>query len=81
MTKKELTEKIASIRGIGHNTREYTPEEMTFAYIKGYEHAMDTACKLLKSAVMYRRTFFGRQEERVFDDAFIRKFREANKIE
>lgn len=23
----------------------------------------------------------GRQEERVFDDAFIRKFREANKIE
>lgn len=81
MTKKRLTEKFASIRDVAHDAKEYTPEDMTFAYVKGHEHAMDTACKLLKSAVMYRRTFFGRQEERVFDDAFIRKFREANKIE
>ena len=29
---------------------------------------------------MYRRSFFGRHEERVFDDDFIRKFREETKI-
>lgn len=80
MTKKELTEKFASIRGVDHNTREYTPEEMSFAYIKGYERAIDIACRVLEGAVIYRRSLFGRLEERVFDDDFIRKFKEKNKI-
>lgn len=80
MTKEQLTEKFASIRGVGHNTREYTPEEMAFAYVKGYEYAIDIACQVLEGLVMYRRSFFGRSEERVFDDDFIEKFRETNKI-
>lgn len=81
MTKEQLTEKFASIRGVGHNTREYTPEEMAFAYVKGYEYAIDIACELLESIVMYRKSFFGRSEHRVIDDATIREFRERNKIE
>ena len=80
MTKKQLTEKFASIRSVGHNTREYTPEEMAFAYVKGYEYAIDIACQVLEGLVMYRRSFFGRSEERVFDDDFIEKFRETTKI-
>ena len=80
MTKRELTEKFASIRGVGHNTREYTPEEMAFAYVKGYEYAIDLACQVLEGLVMYRRSFFGRSEERVCDDDFIEKFRETTKI-
>ena len=36
MTKRELTEKFASIRGIAHTTREFTPEEMAIAYVNGY---------------------------------------------
>ena len=75
MTKRELTEKFASIRGVGQNTREYTPEEMASAYVKGYEYAIDIACQVLEGAVMYRRSVFGRSEERVFDDAFIKDFR------
>lgn len=81
MTKRELTEKFASIRGISHITREFTPEEMATAYVNGYERAIDLACQVLEGLVMYRRSFFGRSEERVFDDDFIEKFREANKIE
>ena len=80
MTKKELTEKFASIRGISHITREYTPEEMASAYVKGYEYAIDIACQVLEGLVMYRRSFFGRSEERVCDDDFIEKFRETTKI-
>lgn len=80
MTKKELTEKFASIRDIGHNTREYTPEEMASAYIKGYERAIDITCQVLEGLVMYRRSFFGRSEERVFDDDFIKDFRIKFKI-
>ena len=80
MTKEQLTEKFASIRGVSHNTREYTPEEMSRAYINGYKRAIDIACEVLESAVMYRRNFFGRSEERVFDDDFIEKFREETKI-
>lgn len=80
MTKKELTEKFASIRGISHITREFTPEEMASAYVKGYEYAIDIACQVLEGLVMYRRSFFGRSEERVFDDDFIRMFRETTKI-
>lgn len=80
MTKEQLTEKFASIRGVGHNTREYTPEEMAFAYVKGYEYAIDIACQVLEGLVMYRRSFFGRSEERVFDDDFIERIREATKI-
>ena len=80
MTKRELTEKFASIRGISHITREFTPEEMASAYVKGYEHAIDIACQVLEGLVMYRRSFFDRSEERVFDDDFIKKFREATKI-
>lgn len=80
MTKKELTEKFASIRGISHITREFTPEEMTVAYVNGYNEAMNIACQVLEGAVIYRRSLFGRLEERVFDDDFIRKFKEKNKI-
>lgn len=80
MTKKGLTEKFASIRNVSHDAKEYTPEEMAFAYVKGYEYAIDIACELLEGVVMYRRSFFGRHEERVFDDDFIRKFKEENKI-
>lgn len=80
MTKKELTEKFASIRGISHITREFTPEEMTIAYVNGYNEAINIACRVLEGAVIYRRRLFGRLEERVFDDDFIRKFKEKNKI-
>ena len=80
MTKEQLTAKFASIRGVGHNTREYTPEEMSRAYVKGYEHAIDIACQVLEGLVMYRRSFFGRSEERVCDDDFIEKFKEKTKI-
>lgn len=80
MTKKELTEKFASIRGIAHTTREFTPEEMTIAYVNGYNEAIDIACQVLEGLVMYRRSFFGRSEERVCDDDFIEKFRETTKI-
>lgn len=80
MTKEQLTAKFASLRGVGHSTREYTPEEMAFAYVKGYEYAIDIACQVLEGLVMYRRSFFGRSEERVFDDDFIEKFRETTKI-
>ena len=81
MTKKELTEKFANIRGVSHTTREFTPEEMSIAYINGYNEAIDTACKVLKGAtIMYRKSLFGRIEERVFDDDIIEKFREATKI-
>lgn len=80
MTKRELTEKFASIRGISHTTKEFTPEEMASAYVKGYEYAIDIACQVLEGLVMYRRSFFGRSEERVCDDDFIEKFREATKI-
>lgn len=81
MTKKELTEKFASIRDVANDTKEYTPEEMTIAYVNGYKNAMDIACELLESVVMYRKSFFGRREKRIFDDDFIRRFREENKIE
>ena len=81
MTKRELTEKFASIRGISHITREFTPEEMTVAYVNGYNEAIDIACQVLEGLVMYRRSFFGRSEERVCDDDFIEKFRETTKIE
>ena len=80
MTKRELTEKFASIRGISHITREFTPEEMATAYVNGYERAIDLACQVLEGLVMYRRSFFGRSEERVCDDDFIEKFRETTKI-
>ena len=80
MTKKELTEKFASIRGISHITREFTPEEMTIAYVNGYNEAIDIACQVLEGLVVYRRSFFGRSEERVCDDDFIEKFRETTKI-
>lgn len=80
MTKKELIEKFASIRGVGHNTREYTPEEMSRAYIKGYEYAIDLACQVFEDAIAHHRTLFGKREIRVFDDDFIKKFREVTKI-
>ena len=80
MTKRELTEKFASIRGIAHTTREFTPEEMTVAYVNGYNEAIDITCKVLKGVVMYRTSLFGRSKEIVFDDDFIRMFRETTKI-
>lgn len=80
MTKKELTEKFANIRGISHITREYTPEEMTVAYINGYNEAINIACKILEGAIVYRRSLFGKLEERIFDDDFIKDFRETTKI-
>ncbi len=80
MNKREITEKFASIRGISHITREFNPEEMATAYVNGYERAIDLACQVLEGLVMYRRSFFGRSEERVCDDDFIEKFRETTKI-
>ena len=80
MTKKELTEKFASIRGISHTTREFTPEEMTIAYVNGYNEAMNIACKILEGAVVYHRNLFGKVETRVFDDDFIKYFREMYEI-
>lgn len=80
MTKKELTEKFASIRGISHITREFTPEEMTIAYVNGYNEAMNIAYKILEGAVVYHRNLFRKVETRVFDDDFIKDFRETTKI-
>ena len=80
MTKEQLTEKFANIRGVSHITREYTPEEMTVAYINGYNEAINIACKILEGAVVYHRNLFGRVEKRVFDDDFIKDFREITKI-
>ena len=80
MTKRELTEKFASIRGISHITREFTPEEMAIAYVNGYNEAINIACKILEGAVVYHKSFFGKVEERVFDDDFIKSFRETTKI-
>lgn len=81
MTRKELTEKFASIRGVSHTTREFTPEEMSIAYINGHNEAIDKVCKILENVtVTYNKRFFGRSEERVFDDDFIEKFRETTKI-
>ena len=78
MTKEQLTEKFASIRGISHITREFTPEEMAIAYVNGYNDAINIACKIFE-AVVYHRNLFGK-ETRVFDDDFIKNFREATKI-
>ena len=80
MTKRELTEKFASIRGISHITREFTPEEMAIAYVNGYNDAINIACKIFEGAVVYHKSFFGKVEERVFDDDFIKSFRETTKI-
>lgn len=80
MTKRELTEKFASIRGIAHTTREFTPEEMAIAYVNGYNDAINIACKIFEGAVVYHKSFFGKVEERVFDDDFIKSFRETTKI-
>lgn len=80
MTKKELTEKFASIRGISHTTREFTPEEMTIAYVNGYNEAIGLACQVFENVTASRRTLFGEREIRVFDDDFIKKFREVTKI-
>ena len=80
MTKRELTEKFASIRGISHITREFTPEEMAIAYVNGYNEAINIACKILEGAVVYHRNLFGKVETRVFDDDFIKDFRETTKI-
>ena len=80
MTKRELTEKFANIRGISHITREFTPEEMTIAYVNGYNEAMNIACEYFKGTIMYRSNLFGKNETRVFDDDFIKYFRETTKI-
>ena len=80
MTKRELTEKFASIRGISHITREFTTEEMTIAYVNGYNDAINIACKIFEGAVVYHRNLFGKVEKRVFDDDFIKDFRETTKI-
>lgn len=80
MTKRELTEKFASIRGISHITREFTPEEMTIAYINGYNEAINIACEYFKGTIMYRSNLFGKNEARVFDDDFIKYFREMYEI-
>ena len=80
MTKKELTEKFASIRGISHITREFTPEEMTVAYVNGYNEAMNIACEYFKGTIMYRMSLYGKNETRVFDDGFIKYFREMYEI-
>ena len=51
------------------------------AYAQGYQDAMDKACELLKNVtVTYNKRFFGKCEERAFDDAFIKEFRELFKI-
>ena len=80
MTKEQLTEKFADIRGVSHITKEYTPEEMTIAYVNGYNDAINIACKIFEGAVVYHKSFFGKVEERVFDDDFIKSFRETTKI-
>lgn len=80
MTKEQLTEKFANIRGVSHITKEYTPEEMTIAYVNGYNDAINIACKIFEGAVVYHKSFFGKVEERVFDDDFIKSFRETTKI-
>ena len=80
MTKKELTEKFANIRGISHITKEFTPEEMTIAYVNGYNEAINIACKVLEGAVVYHSSLFGKVEKRVFDNDFIKDFRELYEI-
>lgn len=80
MTKKELTEKFANIKDISHITREFTPEEMAVAYVNGYNEAINIACKILEGAIVYHRSLFGKVEKRVFDDDFIKDFRETTKI-
>ena len=80
MTKEQLTEKFADIRDVSHITKEYTPEEMTIAYVNGYNDAINIACKIFEGAVVYHKSFFGKVEERVFDDDFIKDFRETTKI-
>lgn len=80
MTKKELTEKFADIRKIGKHAKEYTPEEMTIAYVNGYNDAINIACKIFEGAVVYHRSLFGKVEKRVFDDDFIKDFRKTTKI-
>lgn len=51
------------------------------AYKMGYKKAIDHACELLKNVtVTYKKRFFGKCEERAFDDAFIEEFRESFKI-
>ena len=80
MTKKELTEKFADIRKVGKDVKEYTPEEMTVAYVNGYNDAINIACKILEGAIVYHKSLFGKTEQRVFDDDFIKNFRETTKI-
>lgn len=80
MTKRELTEKFARIRDVSYISREYTPEEMTVAYVNGYNEAINIACKILEGAVVSHRSLFGKVEKRVFDDNFIKDFRETTKI-
>ncbi len=47
----------------------------------GYKKAIDHACEQLKNVtVTYNKRFFGKCEERAFDDAFIKEFRESFKI-
>lgn len=80
ITKETLTEKFADLRDIGQQTREYTPEEMAWAYIKGYNHAINIACEFLETIVTRHKSFFGEHEQRVFDDDFIKRFRKETKI-
>lgn len=80
ITKETLTEKFADLRGIGQQTREYTPEEMTFAFVEGYNYGITVTSRVLERAVVHRKSLFGKHEERVFDDDFIKKFKEETKI-
>ena len=46
------------------------------AYKMGYKKAIDHACEQLKNVtVIYNKRFFGKCEERAFDDDFIAEFR------
>lgn len=45
-------------------------------YMAGYTQAVEICCELLKEVVGYRKSIFGRSEQRVFDDEFIELFRE-----
>lgn len=45
-------------------------------YMTGYRQAVEVCCGLLKEVVGYRKSIFGRSEQRVFDDEFIGLFRE-----
>ena len=53
---------------------------MTIAYVNGYNDAINIACKIFEGAVVYHKSFFGKVEEKVFDDDFIKSFRETTKI-